>query len=204
VQAKAALDLLTGGTPNEPPVVNITSPTNNSSFTFGDTVSFAATANDTEDGDLSSTIVWKDGATTLSTGAAFSTTALAVGSHTITASVADLDGLTDSDSVTIIVQPAAGANITVSSLTGSKVLVNRNLWKATVTATVNPTLSGAVVSGTWSTGASASCTTDSSGLCSVSLSVKTKVTSVTFTVSNVVLSGYTYVASVTEVVVSKP
>ena len=74
----------------------------------------------------------------------------------------------------------------------------------TVTATIDPALSGAVVSGTWGDGTAASCTTDGSGQCSVSTNVKTKTSSLTFTVSGVSLPGYTYVTGVTSVTVSKP
>jgi len=77
----------------------------------------------------------------------------------------------------------------------------RNNWKATVTITAHDAshavVSGATVSGTWSGGysGSASCTTNSSGLCSVTTgNIQNKKTSVTFTVTNVAKSGYTYSA----------
>ena len=43
---------------NTPPNVSITSPANGSSFTQGDNVSFAGTANDAEDGDISASLSW--------------------------------------------------------------------------------------------------------------------------------------------------
>ncbi len=72
-------------------------------------------------------------------------------------------------------------------------------WTAKVTIRVesgtHAALSGAIVTGTWSNGGTASCTTNSSGTCTVQ---KTKlslsgVASVTFTVTSVTRSGGTYV-----------
>lgn len=79
-----------------------------------------------------------------------------------------------------------------------------NFWKATVVVTINPALSGAVVSGTWSSDTAATCTTGTSGLCSVTLNVKNTTGSVTFTVISVALAGYTYVPEVTFVTINKP
>jgi serine protease len=102
--------------------------------------------------------------------------------------------------------PPTGTNITVKSLAGSSSTVNRNFWRATVVVTVEPALGGAVVSGTWSTGGSVSCTTDALGVCSVTSSnLGNSTSSVTYNVTNVVLSGYTYEpGGVTSVAISKP
>jgi hypothetical protein len=56
-------------------------------------------------------------------------------------------------------------------------------------------LSGVVVTGTWSNGGSASCTTGSNGTCSVQQTKLSRATvaSVTFTVISAVRSGSTYV-----------
>jgi len=85
---------------NPPPVVTIDAPRDGSVFTTGDNITFAGTATDNE-GDLSTGLVWEsdiDGP--LFTGASFSM-ALSEGTHTITASVTDSDGLTGSDSITV-------------------------------------------------------------------------------------------------------
>ena len=100
---------------NTAPTVSITAPT---VFTFddGDTITFAATATDSEDGDLSGSVVWEsslDGE--LFTGASFATSTLKVGTHTITASVNDSGGLEDSDWVTVTVQPVGGGGFTLSA-----------------------------------------------------------------------------------------
>jgi hypothetical protein len=90
-----------------PPAVSITSPADGSSFVEGASVGFAATATDAEDGDLSAGLSWTsslDGV--IGSGASFSTSSLSVGSHTITASVADSAGLPGSDSISITIVPA--------------------------------------------------------------------------------------------------
>ncbi len=82
--------------------------------------------------------------------------------------------------------------------------MNKNFWRATVTATIDPALAGAVVSGSWSDGTTASCTTDDSGQCAVTVNVSTKTTSIVYTVNGVTLAGYDYVPIVTSVTVNKP
>jgi serine protease AprX len=74
-------------------------------------------------------------------------------------------------------------------------------WNATVTITVhdaseNP-VSGAVVTGSWSSGATGSgtCTTNASGQCSLIKNVRNTSLSVTFTVTNVTKSGFSYNAA---------
>ena len=97
------------GTSGAPPTVSITAPADGSSSNDGDSVSFAGTANDPEDGNLSGSLSWsssRDGA--IGSGASFSTSSLSVGSHTITASVTDSDGLSGSDSISITVIGTGG------------------------------------------------------------------------------------------------
>jgi Big-like domain-containing protein len=102
----------TGGGSNTAPVVTINSPSNNDSFAQGSSVTFTGTANDTQQGSLTAGLVWKDGATQIGTGGSFSVSNLAVGSHTITASVTDSGGLTGSASVTISITPAPAISLT--------------------------------------------------------------------------------------------
>lgn len=106
-----------GGSGNSPPTVDITAPVNGSSSTEGDTVSFAGTATDTEDGPLSASLSWSsslDG--NIGSGASFSTSALSVGSHTITAAVTDSGGLSGSDSIDINVDADPGNGCPAGSL----------------------------------------------------------------------------------------
>lgn len=90
----------------------------------------------------------------------------------------------------------------VGSMSGTRTAKGKN-WNATVTITVldqnNAAASGVVVTGSWSgakTGA-ASCTTGANGACSVSTGNMSSSagTSVTFTVSDLAKSGYTYNAA---------
>lgn len=93
--------------PNTAPDIVINSPANDSGFVTGVTVTFTASATDTEDGDLSSTIRWssdQDGA--LGTGADLNTDTLSTGTHTITATVTDSGGLGDTATITIHITTA--------------------------------------------------------------------------------------------------
>jgi len=118
---------------NTAPTANIGSPSNGSTYTDGDTVSFSGSASDNEDGNISSSLVWtssRDGQ--IGNGASFSTSSLSVGSHTITASVSDSGGLSDSDAINITVEsgtpvvtpPATPGRPSVSNLGGGTVNVS--------------------------------------------------------------------------------
>jgi hypothetical protein len=79
---------------NGAPVVTITSPNDGAVINQGSPITFAATALDDFDGDLSSSLVWtsdKNGA--LGTGASLTLANLAKGTHTITATVTDSGGV---------------------------------------------------------------------------------------------------------------
>jgi subtilisin family serine protease len=193
-----------GGGGNTPPSVTITSPANGATFDFGTSIPFSGTASDSEDGDLAGSLVWTSSLSgQIGTGGLFAAV-LGVGTHTITAQVTDSGGLNGSASITIVVQPASGATVTVASLQGSSQVVNKNFWKATAQATIDPALPGAVINGSWSNGSNATCTTDTLGQCSVTLNVRTNTSAITFTVSSVTLAGYEYVPGVTSVTITKP
>ena len=88
---------------NNAPSVNITSPSGGDNYEENQGISFTATASDTEDGDLSSNIIWSssiDGQ--LGSGSAINTT-LSIGSHVITASVTDSEGAQTNRTVSISV-----------------------------------------------------------------------------------------------------
>lgn len=98
-----------GGAVNTAPSVSISAPSNGSTSTQGASVSFSGSATDTQDGNLSSSLSWTsslDGS--IGSGASFASTGLSVGTHTITASVSDSGGLSDSATVSITVN-AGGA-----------------------------------------------------------------------------------------------
>ncbi|MFT5286039.1 MAG: hypothetical protein ACI8TQ_002207 [Planctomycetota bacterium] len=135
---------------NSSPVVNISAPSNGTSVADGVAITFTASANDAEDGSLTSSITWSsnlDGA--LGSGGSISAT-LSVGSHTITASATDTGGATGNDSVNVSVTGVGGgisllgnlfknkgkisANLSWSSATGSNVDIYRDGAFLTTTA----------------------------------------------------------------------
>ncbi len=93
-----------------PPTVSITSPTDEATFTSGATISFAGTADDNEDGDLTASLSWNsntDGV--VGTGGGSVSTVLNDGAHNITATVLDSSGSTGSDSVGVtVIVPGEG------------------------------------------------------------------------------------------------
>ncbi len=94
---------LSGSTTNNPSSVSITSPDDGASFSSGASISFAGSASDSEDRDLTASLVWtsnRDGE--IGGGGSFSAS-LSDATHTITAEVTDGGGNTSSDSITITV-----------------------------------------------------------------------------------------------------
>jgi hypothetical protein len=94
------------------PTLSLATPTPNSIHLEDDVINFSASANDLEDGDLSASINWSsniDGA--LGSGANISTDLLSPGFHVITASVADSDAKSASDSVEIVVMSLDGPSM---------------------------------------------------------------------------------------------
>ncbi|MEP4078165.1 PQQ-dependent sugar dehydrogenase [Haloferula sp.] len=91
-------------TVNAKPVVTISDPIDASTVDSGVSVTFTATATDTEDVDVATSLNWVsnlDGS--IGSGATFDTTALSVGVHTVTATATDSNSATGSSSVTITV-----------------------------------------------------------------------------------------------------
>lgn len=113
-----------GGSTNTAPSVSISSPSANLNVSTETAVTFTGSASDTQDGNLSSQLVWTssvDGA--IGTGASFTRT-LSAGAHTIVASVTDSGNLPASKQVMITVTapapppqppppPPTGATLTV-------------------------------------------------------------------------------------------
>ncbi len=88
------------------PLVAISAPADGSTSVSGDAVTFTGTATDPEDGDISAGLSWTsslDGA--IGNGASFQTSALSLGSHTITASATDVDANTAMAAIIVHVQP---------------------------------------------------------------------------------------------------
>ncbi|MFL5319098.1 MAG: PKD domain-containing protein [Myxococcaceae bacterium] len=105
---------------NQPPVVSITSPTNNQSFTAGTVVQLRGTANDPEDGALTgNSLTWRsDRDGVLGNGASLDTSSLSVGVHQLTLTALDSGGRSGSASVTITITSAPVKLPPVARLTG--------------------------------------------------------------------------------------
>ena len=118
---------------NTAPTVSITAPANGSSFTSGTAVTFSGTASDAQDGSLSSSLVWTSSLSgIIGSGASFSTSALAVGTHTITASVTDSGGLPGSASISVTVTSEGSVTVTFYSVAAQ----DGRLWESTETSNV--------------------------------------------------------------------
>ncbi len=120
------------------------------------------------------------------------------GGHTVTARAIDSGGNTATDSNNVTVDNEADPAVHVGDLDGAS-SNGKGRWTATVTIEVHDEshspVGGATVSGSWSTGGSASCDTGTDGRCSVSVSLRKNVTQTTFTVADVVVSGAVYDAT---------
>jgi len=122
-----------GGGSNTAPTVVITSPANGATYTQGTAVTLAASASDTQDGNLSTKVQWTDNGVAVGTGASLSVTPSGTGAHTYVAKVSDSGSLQGSSQVSITVtaavaggtsapamsSPSAGATLTGSSQTFS-------------------------------------------------------------------------------------
>ena len=125
----------TGGTTDNPPTVTITSPADGASFDSGASVSFAGSASDSEDGNLTASLVWTsdlDGQ--IGTGGSFSAV-LSDGTHTVTASVTDSGSNTASDSITVTVAGSSGG--------GGDFILSVNAYKVRGAQNADLTWSGA-------------------------------------------------------------
>jgi hypothetical protein len=188
---------------NTPPTVTIADPADGATFASGASISFAGSANDAEDGDVTASLVWtSDLEGQIGIGGSFSAV-LGDGVHTITATATDSAGASGSDTVSITVgNPPPPVTMHVGDLDGSTELLRGGKWKATVEILVHDAgeadLTGATVSGVWGGEASGSgsCTTGVDGRCSITLDgISKKASSVIFTIVDISLSGSEYDSS---------
>ena len=93
---------------NTPPTVSITMPAWNATFEVTDTVAFAGSATDIEDGTLTASLAWSSNIDGPIGGGGTPSAMLSAGYHTVTASVTDSMGAMGSDVVNLIVQDTAG------------------------------------------------------------------------------------------------
>jgi hypothetical protein len=129
------------------------------------------------------------------------------GTATFTYAVTDGEA-TDTGTVTVTVNdvPPPPAHTISLSLAGSSTSQG-STWTAlaTVTASGDGTqLSGVSVTGSWSNGGTATCTTGVDGTCQVSHSQRKRVGSVTFTVSTATFGDWTYDGGPDSVTILKP
>ena len=147
--------------------------------------------------------MWTEEGNQLSTGVSF-THDFAVGTHTVTLTVTDNDGATDSDEVIITVEPGGSGNTmhvhSIEMSTGSKSAGRNTFVWAVATVTIvdanNDPVEGATVSGYWSdaTTDSDSGITDASGQVSLkSDSVKNAGGTFIFCVNEVSKEGWVWV-----------
>lgn len=207
-QAKlAAVTWATGYWPNAAPVDN--PPT--ASFTSVCTgLSCAFDASGSTDDHGISAYAWTFGDGSAGTGATTAHAYAAAGTYTVGLTVTDTGGQSSSVSHAVTVSAPPAATMHVASLTASGA-ARKTGWTATVTVTIKGAdgvaVSGATVSGTWTTGSSGSCTTAATGTCSFSTSMNKKTTTATYTVTAVTAPGRTYDAAAntaTSVSVSAP
>jgi hypothetical protein len=145
---EAAVTIVVSGNANTAPTVDITGPTDGSSFAGGTNVSFAGTASDTEDGNLSGSLTWTssiDGA--IGTGGSFMKV-LSVGTHTITASATDSGGLNGVATITVTIDPNTAPVVTITGpADGSSFAAGTNVsFAGTASDTEDGNLSGSL---TW-------------------------------------------------------
>lgn len=139
VSTFAAALIPSGGTVNNPPTVKITSPADGASFSYDTRISFAGSASDPENGDLTSSLTWTsdlDG--TIGSGGSFSAI-LSKGTHTITASVTDSGGLNGSARINITVTSVSGGQIDLTA-TARRVRTNKYAdlsWSGAASANVD-------------------------------------------------------------------
>ncbi len=90
---------------NTAPTISITNPTSGLVATSGTNIYFRATASDNEEGNIDSAIKWKSSLNgEFGIGPSAPTTRLAVGTHTITATVKDGSGVSASSTITVTIE----------------------------------------------------------------------------------------------------
>ncbi|MEY2440656.1 MAG: hypothetical protein QOJ46_82, partial [bacterium] len=99
-----------------PPLVSLTSPTNDRSFQQGANIHFAASVFDPQDTDVpASAIVWRSDGVEIGRGAAIDRSNLPVGDHVIRVTATDGEGLSTSAQITIHVLRLAGPSVAITS-----------------------------------------------------------------------------------------
>jgi hypothetical protein len=185
---------------DDPPTVEITSPTNNATVSGSVTV----TANAVDDETITKVEFFVGGVfikevKIIPYAIAWDTDRYDDGTYSLSAVATDDAGQTGSDSVNVTVQnvPPVTQEMHIGDLEGAAQTVNKRFWRASVTIAVldkaGSGVSGATVTGNWTGGyeGTSTCTTDASGTCGVtSGNIRVGTSSVTFNVNGVTADGY--------------
>ncbi|HAL73556.1 MAG TPA: peptidase S8/S53 subtilisin kexin sedolisin [Clostridiales bacterium] len=194
---------------DDPPVVNITEPLNNSTVK-GTVLISAEIVEGTNPVSSVEFMIDGDPVCTDTYGADgwsayWDTTVYTEGSHTIGVTATDSAGLSDTDNIMVIVDNLLNQSIETAGLAGSSEKVNPVTWRATVIVTVGPVCEGASVYGSWSNGTSGIALTDSNGQCTfVTGNINKKINSITFTVNNITWEEYEFKPGNDSIMVDKP
>ena len=148
---------VSGTSSNTAPSIAISAPGSGSSYTSGVAVTFSASASDTQDGNISSRIVWRSNGTQFGTGATV-LKALPLGTNTVTASVTDNGGLTSTKQISVSITSTTSATTNTLSMTAyaylSKQIPRVNLtWKGSTATSVSIYRNGALLMTTPNDGA---------------------------------------------------
>ena len=198
------------GAPQPPPPPPNQPPTASFSFSCAELAcSFDGSGSADADGTLVAH-AWNFDGDGAASGPTASHTFSAAGTYEVTLTVTDDDGAQASttDEVTVSSATPSGT-VSLGSLSGEG-STRRGGWTATVTVTVvngiGQPVSGAAVSGQWSTGADGSCTTQGAAAsCSFSVNLGKKVGSATWTISTIGHATLAYQANaLTSVTISRP
>jgi subtilisin len=107
------------GSINFDPTVAITQPPNNAIYDSGASITFTGTANDTEDGNLASALVWTSSINgQFGSGSTVTTNSLSDGVHVITAAVTDSGGRSGSASITLTISSTVADTTAPTAPTG--------------------------------------------------------------------------------------
>ena len=120
-----------------PPTVTISSPTNGATFTQGQPITFTGTATDAQDGDKTASLTWSYAGGAIGSGGSFVRSDLPPGTHTISASVTDSGGLSDTKQIVVTITAAANTapTVTISSPTNGATFTQGQPITFTGTAT---------------------------------------------------------------------
>ncbi len=128
-----AIHVGSGNVTNSIPIINITSPAENSTFSLGNYIMFNSQATDPEDGVLTgNSIHWYDNGNNFANGTSAFTNSFAIGNHNVTATATDRNSNSASDSINI--------SITVQNISNNPPFVNITAPRDNATFEQNSTI----------------------------------------------------------------